>query len=119
MSFRATICTWRATSIFVGLITVGNMVPVATETKTSDGLQYFLQLAFNTVKSLFMSTNDYLKGLHSMLFAVRVVDCISVVFHQTKIVKALISIDVLEAIDTKKKLCSQCRRINVDVDREN
>jgi hypothetical protein len=83
------------------------VMPFAAEPKTSDGLPYLPQLAFNTVKSPFMSTNDCPKGLHSTLFVVRVVAYVSIVCHQTRIVKALIPIDVAEAINVKEKLCSQ------------
>jgi len=110
--YRTTTNNWSATSHLVDAIVIVIVMPSAAEPKPNDDLSNHPQLAFDTTQLPIMSTNECPKGLHSTLFVVRVVACIFVVCHQTRIVKALIPIDIAKAIDVKEKLCSQCTKIN-------
>jgi hypothetical protein len=94
-------------------------MPFAIEPKLSNVLLYLSQLVFNTIKPLIMSTNGCPKGLHSMFFVIGVVAYVFVIYHQVKIVKALIPIDVVRSDKRERETMFSIYRINTHVDREN
>jgi hypothetical protein len=87
-------------------------MPFAADPKTSDVLLYLLQPAFNTIKPLSMSTDGYPKGLHSTFFVVEMVAYVSVVCHHTKIVKALIPIDIARSDKRERESVFSMHKIN-------
>jgi hypothetical protein len=115
---RNTINKRSATSHLVDAIPIVIVMPFAVQPKSSDGLFYLPHHTVNITKSLSLGVIGCPKGLHSPLFVVGVVSRVSVSCHQTRIVKALISIDVARADRSEENLCSQAQTFNSQVEED-